>query len=199
MNSPMKKRMIVVAITLALTGIQAEAAKTNNKDKYKDVMVYGNVTLEQDSMKEWGPWEQFIQPAAGAPVPPPVAAITPDPIPEIREPIIPEEEVASACEPGAPCGYASYRHYGGQEYEYGGGEGGAWDYTSGEGAPAKIDITVDTTDEDPGIDNFQVTPTKARDNYSPVNSVEMEYYNYYSYDVYSEGNDWDDDYNGQDS
>ena len=88
MNSQMKKSMIVAAIALALAGVQAEAA--NNKDKYKDVVVYGKVTLEQDSMHEWGPWEQFIQPAAGVPVPPPIAAVIPDPIPEIRDPEPPE-------------------------------------------------------------------------------------------------------------
>ena len=110
MNRQMKKKIVVAAISLTLISIQAEAAKTSNKDKYKDVVVYGNITLEQDSMNEWGPWEQFIQPAAGVPVPPPVAAILPDPIPEIRKPEPPEPPeppVESFCEGGEWCGYTA--------------------------------------------------------------------------------------------
>lgn len=119
------KTVIAAGIALALMGSYAEAAKKkDDEDKYKDVVVYGKITLDKDSAKEWGPWEQFLQdnpPAAGpAPVVPVAATDFQDPIPVIRQPEVPQETYS--CGPGDWCGYTaseSGRYSYGYEYEEG--------------------------------------------------------------------------------
>lgn len=92
MNIQMKKSLVVAAVALALTGIQAEAAKSN-QDKYKDVIIYGNTSLAEDSMNDWGPWKQFILPAAGgSPVPQQAAFSAVDPVPDVRQPQVPVKQ-----------------------------------------------------------------------------------------------------------
>lgn len=41
------------------------AAATPSPEELASVKLYGNVTIAQDSVNNWGPWEQFEAPAAG--------------------------------------------------------------------------------------------------------------------------------------
>jgi len=41
------------------------AAATPSSEELASVKLYGNVTIAQDSVNNWGPWEQFEAPAAG--------------------------------------------------------------------------------------------------------------------------------------
>src|SRR4030067_1224599 len=67
----LKRGLLMAGLSLALLSqpLMAEAKKwTFNEEKWKDVKAYGKVIISEDSAREWGPWVEFIQPAAG-PVP----------------------------------------------------------------------------------------------------------------------------------
>jgi hypothetical protein len=75
---------------------------------WNNVKSYGKVVIAQDSVGQWGPWEDFVEPAAGAPAPVAMPGIsggdqyrnTPDII------VIPEDK---GCAAGAWCGYAIFK------------------------------------------------------------------------------------------
>jgi hypothetical protein len=97
-----------------------EAAWDNTKS-------YGNVSIGRDSVQQWGPWEDFVQPAAGGPSIGFLGAGSGDmyrPLPPIPTPI-----PGSDCASGAWCGYVVYTSYSnvngyGGGYGYGEGYGG---------------------------------------------------------------------------
>lgn len=53
---------LAAGLVFSLSGLAAHAATTAEMAKIK---LYGNVTIAQDSVQSWGPWEQFEAPAAG--------------------------------------------------------------------------------------------------------------------------------------
>ena len=61
-----------------VTGLSAHAA---TPAEMQTIKLYGDVTIAQDSVKAWGPWEQFEAPAAGNPpvLPAFVVMVTVDP------------------------------------------------------------------------------------------------------------------------
>lgn len=62
------KAVIALGIALAFSAGRATAGQNNlelHADKWHSVIAYAQVPVSQDSAAEWGPWSQFVQPAAG--------------------------------------------------------------------------------------------------------------------------------------
>ncbi|MBU1690270.1 MAG: hypothetical protein KJ958_14105 [Gammaproteobacteria bacterium] len=107
------KTTIALGIALAFSAGNAALAVEKewkfNEDKWQEVISYGSVPIANESSGEWGPWSEFIQPAAG-PAVPFLGQAEGDlykPIP----PVIPP--TSDACPTGAACGYAIYKVKGG--------------------------------------------------------------------------------------
>lgn len=106
------KRTIIAACiaTLFISGtVFAKDTWEYHESGWNNVKSYGKVVIAQDSVSQWGPWEDFVEPAAGAPAPVAMPGMsggdqyrnTPDII------IIPEDK---GCAAGAWCGYAIFRN-----------------------------------------------------------------------------------------
>lgn len=66
----MKTRQTIIAAAVAALLVSSSAfAKELHEDKWNHVKSYGNVLLTDDSVDNWGPWSDFVEPAAGAPSP----------------------------------------------------------------------------------------------------------------------------------
>jgi len=66
----MKTRQTIIAAAVAALLVSSTAfAKELHEDKWNHVKSYGNVLLTEDSVDNWGPWSDFVEPAAGAPSP----------------------------------------------------------------------------------------------------------------------------------
>ena len=129
----LERGLLMAGLSLALLSqpVMAEAKKwTFNEEKWKDVKAYGRTIISEDSAREWGPWTEFIQPAAGlipiAALPgmpqdgaqyfrpesaheysPPYTLLTP--------PLVPSQEF---CQSGEWCGYIAYESGESQYEEY---------------------------------------------------------------------------------
>lgn len=99
-RSLFKPTAIAAGALVCLATVSGTAAASDPDMQH--VKVYGNVTVAQDSVSSWGPWEQFEPPAAGqqgrvnAPV-------------DTREkyrPLHKPQADNSGCAPGSVCGYA---------------------------------------------------------------------------------------------
>jgi hypothetical protein len=67
----LRKNLMLAGLSVALLSqpVMAETKKwTFHEGKWKDVKAYGKTTISEDSAREWGPWTEFVQPAAG-PIP----------------------------------------------------------------------------------------------------------------------------------
>jgi len=108
--------LLIAGLAISLAGPTAMASEkewTIHKDKWKDVMAYGTIPIEKDSPTEWGPWTQFVQPAAG-----PVAVLPSMPAdgtayfrPESTDEYSPKYDLdleEGFCKGGEWCGYAVY-------------------------------------------------------------------------------------------
>lgn len=106
------KRTIIAACiaTLFLSGtVFAKDTWEYHESGWNNVKSYGKVVVAQDSVNQWGPWEDFVEPAAGAPAPVAMPGMSgsdqyrnnPDII------IIPEDK---GCAAGAWCGYAIFKN-----------------------------------------------------------------------------------------
>lgn len=67
----MKYALKTLSLSVAALFAQGHAAAAPSPEELASVKLYGNVTIAQDSVNNWGPWEQFEAPAAGP------AALTP--------------------------------------------------------------------------------------------------------------------------
>lgn len=119
-----KKTVIAASIAALLAAPVAAFAKDQweyHEDQWSNVTSYGNVPLAQDSSEAWGPWSEFIAPAAGGPVVNPLQFIgeasgeryRPHPqIPEQKkdEPPVVVPPVVEACAAGMACGYAVFQN-----------------------------------------------------------------------------------------
>lgn len=114
-----KKTVIAASIAALLAAPVAAFAKDQweyHEDQWGNVVSYGSVQLAQDSSEAWGPWAEFIMPAAGGPVINPVQFVGEGggeryrPEPKIVPPVVPPI-VSSGCEAGTVCGYAVFRDY----------------------------------------------------------------------------------------
>lgn len=71
----LRKNLMLAGLSVALLSqpVMAEAKKwTFHEGKWKETKAYGRTIISEDSAREWGPWTEFVQPAAG---PTPVAAL----------------------------------------------------------------------------------------------------------------------------
>ncbi len=132
-----------IAALFASSAVMAKDKWEYNEDKWDDTRSYGSVNIDKDSVQQWGPWEQFVEPAAGAPniAAPNIAFLgagsgdkyrpLPVPVVPVNPPII-----SSGCEDGMACGYAVFRNYEG----YGG-------YYNGDGGehPATFAVRIPST------------------------------------------------------
>jgi len=92
------------ALTLAaLVLAQSLANAAVSEDDLKKVKVYGNVTVAQDSVAKWGPWEEFEAPAAG----PAQLAGIPATVREVYRPL-PDVPVEGLCAGGSLCGFGAF-------------------------------------------------------------------------------------------
>lgn len=104
-------RLALLAAAAALIASGAHAATQQQLD---GTPLYGNVSIGQDSVDKWGPWEQFEPPQAGRPNAGPGNFAhrreAYRPLPRVNGPIKtnPEQppEVVLACAAGSICGYA---------------------------------------------------------------------------------------------
>lgn len=107
----MKTRRTLIAMCIAaLFANGAAMAKEKweyNEDKWDDTRSYGRVTIDKDSVSAWGPWEDFVEPAAGAPSIGFLGAAVGDPYRPLPTPV----PVIEGCAAGAWCGYVAYRSY----------------------------------------------------------------------------------------
>lgn len=64
-----RKRIVATAIgaLLMVGGVSAKDAWEYHEAAWDATKSYGNVTVAQDSVQQWGPWEAFVEPAAGSP------------------------------------------------------------------------------------------------------------------------------------
>lgn len=64
------KRMVVAVCVASLFASSAAIAREKwdfNEAAWEKSQSYGQVSVAQDSVGQWGPWEQFVEPAAGGP------------------------------------------------------------------------------------------------------------------------------------
>lgn len=134
----MKTQNTVIALSLAFAFAASHGAWAAQKDweyhedNWGQVISYGKTPISNDSSSEWGPWSEFIEPAAGPVVPflaetegdkyrPYYNPLTPPPsvtpgTPPVEPPFPP---AVDTCPPGVACGYAIYKNF-----SSGGGQGG---------------------------------------------------------------------------
>lgn len=106
-------RAVLAAAVLAALGTAAQAGP----QEWSRIKLYGDVTIAQDSVDQWGPWQEFEPPAAG-PVPVTLALqqSARDPYrplptaegPTVTPPLPPEPPVVVTdllCAAGSLCGY----------------------------------------------------------------------------------------------
>lgn len=132
----MKTRMTIIAAAVALMFAGADPALALHEDEWGNVKSHGNVTVEQDDADEWGPWEQFIQPAAPGP-----SLVF---LPQLRElyrilPVVGAEEES-------PYKYMGYSMWWNSSWshDYGGGEYGDV-YEQHGPFPGRFGLNLETT------------------------------------------------------
>ncbi len=126
-RSNIKKGLLYTGLAVAcfalLSGpaMAAKGGKQYHEEEWKKTKTYGNTVIAEDSATEWGPWKQFIQPAAGPLAIAPMPGMRSDGSnyyrPESVEEYSPKytlegEEIElaiDACQGGDWCGYMAYR------------------------------------------------------------------------------------------
>ncbi len=155
----MKTRKTIIAASIAamlvvpLT-VSAKAKWEYHEGQWNEVISYGNVSLAEDSAQQWGPWSEFVQPAAGGPsvVFLPQVAELYRPLPKTDPTPTPTPTpVDDFCKSGEWCGYAVFRNesssWSNSDQE--GGEGGRHEYTYTRPHPARIAFALNP--DDPSI------------------------------------------------
>ena len=128
-----------IATLFASTSLQAKDKWEYHTDGWEKTKSYANVMVSNDTVQKWGPWEEFVEPAAGAPSIAFLGAGAGDPYNVLPKPIPPTPEVG--CPAGEWCGYIAvqlkerYGGYGdgyGRSYYGGGGWHNVGDAVGGE-------------------------------------------------------------------
>jgi hypothetical protein len=67
----MKTQRTLIATCIAAlfvsSGVMAKDKWEYHEAAWDNTKSYGNVSIGRDSVQQWGPWEDFVQPAAGGP------------------------------------------------------------------------------------------------------------------------------------
>lgn len=67
----MKKSRVLISVCIAglfaAGTVSARDKWEYNEGSWDKTQSYGEVTVAQDSVQQWGPWERFVEPAAGEP------------------------------------------------------------------------------------------------------------------------------------
>lgn len=146
-----RKTLIATAVTLMLCGQTAFAAQPLHEDEWSKVKLYGNITIAGDSSTDWGPWKEFVQPAAGGPNVPLLGALGS----ELYRPLVPTTPPSMTndiCGAGDLCGYAVFQNYT-RYYDYDSHEGYGGNVSSEVGDfPAEFALSVQKTDSEGGGD-----------------------------------------------
>lgn len=71
MRHTLQPTVLAASIVASLIGVSAHAA---TPAELQQIQLYNGVTIAQDSVQSWGPWEQFEAPAAGNRLPMPTFA-----------------------------------------------------------------------------------------------------------------------------
>ncbi|MBB1077226.1 transferrin-binding protein-like solute binding protein [Rhodoferax sp. 4810] len=135
-----RKTLIAAAVTMMLAcGQMALAAQQMHEDQWDKIKLYGNTTIASDSPDDWGPWKEFVQPAAGAPSVALLGALGSDPYRPLPLPIPTGSEV---CRAGDMCGYAVFYNY-----DWNHSSDGGESYSSNQFGlfPAKFGLTLKET------------------------------------------------------
>lgn len=162
----MKTKQTIIASSIALMMCASYGASAAQKqieyheDQWGNVMAYGSTPIASDSVAAWGPWADFVQPAAGAPAVGFLAlgageAYRPLPIPIV--PIVPIVPVASGCEAGMACGYAVFQNSSYSSEGYGGYYGYGGSYGDGGEHPATFTARIPSTFDDSATTAWRVT------------------------------------------
>lgn len=115
----MKTKRTVIAACIATLFISGTVFAKDKWDYHEsgwsNVHSYGKVVVAQDSVNQWGPWEDFVEPAAGAPSPVAMPGMSGSD-PYRNNPVVVVTK-GEGCAAGTWCGYAIYRNSstGGQE------------------------------------------------------------------------------------
>jgi hypothetical protein len=109
----MKTRQTIIAASIAALLLSGNALAKENREFHEQlwdqIKSYGDVLLAEDSVGNWGPWADFVEPAAGAPSP----ALLPgaggsDPYKNIPNTIVPNTVTETGCAAGSWCGYSIF-------------------------------------------------------------------------------------------
>lgn len=99
---------VLMRSALATLALASSAAGAATPEQLARVKLYADVTIAEDRVDQWGPWEEFEPPAAG-PVPFNLAlADTRElyrPLPTLQTGSSPAEPAGTACAAGSLCGY----------------------------------------------------------------------------------------------
>jgi len=102
----MKTRKTLIATCIAVLFTSTAAIAKDKWDYHEgawdNTRSYGKVVISQDSVQQWGPWEDFVEPAAGGPSIGLLGAGAGDRYLPIPQPIPP---VVTGCGDGEWCGY----------------------------------------------------------------------------------------------
>ncbi len=137
----LKKGLLLAGVTgasialLSQPALAAQKSKQYHEEEWKKTKTYGNTIIAEDSMTEWGPWNQFVQPAAGPLAIAPMPGMRTDGAsyyrPESVEEFSPKYRLAGVdvdvCQGGEWCGYMAYSTYSYSSDDEGdGSEGGPY-------------------------------------------------------------------------
>ncbi len=175
-RSRVKKGLIFAGLAgasialLSQPAIAAKVGKQYHEEEWKKTKTYGNTIIAEDSTTEWGPWKQFIQPAAGPLAIAPMPGMRSDGAnyyrPESVEEYSPkytldrDDPVAvDTCQGGDWCGYMVQRSTNSHQYQEG-PRAGEYFYTKGSSTPTRMTMgfaLVDGPEGGTGIVTYGLT------------------------------------------
>jgi hypothetical protein len=173
---------------LSQPALAAKQGKTYHEEEWKKTKTYGNTLIAEDSATEWGPWKQFIRPAAGPLAIAPMPGMRSDGAnyyrPESVEEYSPKytldeekEVIADTCQGGNWCGYMAYRTTNTSTGPWGPDKSIVTLYNK-RGGPVPTRMTIGFTSGSDGVEgsaSVAYALTRLTDN--SLNNVEGEYYN----------------------
>lgn len=104
---PVTQRIPLLSAIALACAVSLPAQANPNSPDYSKVVLYGNVTIAQDSTSSWGVWEEIEPPAAGTPVPLTAIRGGSELYRPLGQPTLPDtpQQPAGGCASGALCGF----------------------------------------------------------------------------------------------